>query len=1102
MDNPTYLIYKTKFNINNPYTPVDIHPVNPWILYCDSDNNIIIQNYQNNEKLLNFSILQHDEEKRELMMIQKRVPTLSSLNTQTSPGSNSINYVGAQGGTVTVSSNSGGLNSSGTQSQTSNNNQPLSPQIPSIQVSSNTGTLHRNASNSSNAMKSSLNTDSISQQNKDDISEKIEKLGQIKFLYFHDRFTRIYKDKKPKISQNKFNKSSNNSNSNSTSSSVGIEDNIVVVAENRIVIINYHSQRLREIKIPLFETKSPSSVEFFSNLPLIAFGGPDSVIRLWNLDKWELEKQLTGGHTKGSIVKLKVIEMENEILASVGTDGYCCLWNMKSGSLAHQFPKTGHEFIDLAYDHVSGYILALTDDRIIYTYDPVGQKEVTKVSCGKKDSFQSLEPFYHPKFNGLDLMLSTKSPAVISFFNRLSPTSSSSSSSSASSLSSPTGISYNIDIDQLLNTSKKEKSKLYRVFQHPMNPSMLVCWINKSIYILSMSSSSVPVCTSTFSLTLNDSLVFYPYQGFIHQTNLTNVLTNQSLKTSIQVPPGENIRLELSPSGKYISMICFNSSQYQIYEVGTWKSVEKGQCLDLTWSHLSKQQVEKFGKLEKIFESVDTIKKKKTLGILPSVGKPSKKEEQVFSKILLQTKEMSTNITQELLLNTNQDRLLGGLLLGVYQRNSADHTPGSGSTISSGISSNSSTPTGGSSSSSSLSNSTNSTSSLSSNSGMNTPSSSNLMANVSSKSGSSGVNSGSSSSSSDSNETCINIKGEESEFSGLQLLDWWSLAPIGGQILPPLKIYWNANQTLCAITYSHRFYVYSVREGFQAICMYPLTVTSALWHYNTLFISTPLDIQVLFPHKNESTPLILASQSGIVFPEELYDIQSGSLSSGQKPNQTFSVLPNFKPSGQVSLVEVNNEGLIYLDSNYRFYCLPLSHYLLKFLILAQMESFESAMRCAQMVDHKYHYLMARFLTDRGNARLCLPLQGISNLLKFLVLFNNDCLAESLDCIPPLVHQIKSGQSITNEDTLEEVTLTYLGKMSIEIGKKSQALKDYQLSEKAFRLASTLDPYSAYQQLALQLFTQEKFQELKELQSAIQQNFPIESNLITLFLEQQ
>ncbi|EGC36451.1 hypothetical protein DICPUDRAFT_97580 [Dictyostelium purpureum] len=1059
----SYVIFKSKgIHINTNYTPIDIHPINPWIVYADSDSNIVIQNYENNEKILNFSISQHGEEKREQQTIIKKVPTLSSLNGNGSVGSNSnsptnnnnnISFIGSTGssdgrslsvtGTSPVQSQSQPSAASST-SQITNQ----SPSIPSLQVlNNNNQTMHRSPTNTVKLSPNSSNSldNQNSTTNNYDINS--DKLGQIKFVYFYDKHTRSCKDKKPKMSQNKL------LNLNKQITSVGIDDYVVVIAENRIVFINYHSQRLKEVKIPPFETKAPTSVEFFSNSPLVAFGGPDSVIRLWNTEKWELEKQLNG-HPKGQIVKLKAIEMEGEFLVSGGTDGYVCVWNVKTGTLATQFSKV-HEILDLSYDYVTGQIMALTSDRHIIIYDLTTLKELTKINCGKKEFF-SIEAFYHPRFNQ-DLLLSMKNPAQVSFFSR-------------------NGVSreFSIDLDQLLNPSKKDKSKLYKVVQHPLNPSLLLCWINKSIYIVSTSASSIPMAVTTFNATTNDHTVYYPHNGYLYHSSLTNVLSSEKVQTSIQLALNENYKLDISPSGKYLSILSVGSGNYQIIEISSWKVLEKGSALDIAWSGKGSDGKEKFGKLEKQLETIDPIKKKKTT-FLPVI-KTTKKEEQVICKILLKTKEFTSSgpgATQELFLNPNEDKISGGLMLGVYFKDLKEQSPGDGQTQQSnplGAGSNVSSPI------------SSNSSSLSSNSLMNQNSG------------------GGSNSSGGLTEPSIITIGEEVESKSFRLLDWWTLQPIGESLPPPLKIYWDQNQTHCVIAYTHYFCVFKLRPTFHMLCRWPISLISAIWHNNTLFFSTPNDIQCLFPHKDESCPMVLSSSTGVVFPDDLYDPSSGSLSTS-KPNQTFSLLPNFKPSGLINLLEINNEGLILLDCNNKFYCLPLTHYLLKFFILAQMEAFELAMKCASMVDPKYHYLMAKFLTVRGHPKECLQLNGgISNFLKFLICINNDALESSLEMVPLISDALKSGQSVTNENTGEEVSPASLGKMCIEIGQKAQSKNDFTVAEKAFKLATTLEPNTAYQELALHYVFLKKMSELKELQQLISQSFPLESNLISLFLD--
>ncbi|EFA84812.1 hypothetical protein PPL_01805 [Heterostelium album PN500] len=369
-----YVVFKSKGHQNTVFTPMDIHPVNPWVLFADGDNNIVIQNYVTSQKILNFSIGQHEEERRELHLLQRKIPTLSNLSISSPPTPPSASQASPS-------------------SPSPMTNLLMSPSLSQAHRSPN-NTVRLNTSNSNNNLASSniggggggsggsgLSNDHISGVGSGNtvgssrsttigdssdllINEKLEKLGQIRFLHFYDRHTRLVKERKSKTSQAKSGVAASSSKVNN---SIGSDDYIVVVADNRILFINYHSQRIREVKVPIFDFKPPTSIEFFSNLPLVAFGSSDSVIRLWNVDKWELEKPLTGGHSKNNTTILKMKSIENsdgDYLVTCGSDGYTCLWNLKTSSLQNQFPKV-HDIIDLSYDSITGNILVLTSDRDI-----------------------------------------------------------------------------------------------------------------------------------------------------------------------------------------------------------------------------------------------------------------------------------------------------------------------------------------------------------------------------------------------------------------------------------------------------------------------------------------------------------------------------------------------------------------------------------------------------------------------------------------------------------------------------------------------------------------------------------------------------------------
>eukprot|EP01133_Synstelium_polycarpum_P014177 gene14177-16713_t len=971
-ETPSYVVFKSKGHVNTTHTPTDLHPVHPWLLYADQDNNIVIQNYVTSQRILNFSISQHEEEKREQQLLQRRIPTLASLS------SNALNltylagnapHINAQNGTTTTVN--GMATSTLPSSPVITSNLLHSPQQQSLQHRSPNNTVR--ASNSSASLHDNISTPSTRTttigDSSDLTSEKLEKLGQIRFLFFYDRHTRATKDRKPKTAQGKL----ANSGNHGTKASIGLDDYIVVVADNRIVFLNYHSHRLRDVKVPIFELKPPTSIEFFANSPIVAFGCSDSIIRLWNTEKWELEKPLTGGHSKANttILKLRSVEADGDLLVSAGSDGLACVWNMRTCTLVAQLPRV-HEIIDISYDYALGQLLLLSSDKMVVIYDMTTMKEVSKVALGKRE-FQSVDAFYHPRFSQ-DLVLTMKSPAQIVVMSR----------------SGTNTREHVIDFDAILNAgTKKEKLRLYKVAQHPLMPHLWLVWANRNIYLISTMASSVPVFAT--GQVAGVDVVFFPSQGCLCHVPLSNVLTSdKTMVKEVVLAANDPIKLDVSPSGKYLSVLMLSSGLYQVFEIGSWKVLEKGVALDIAWSSRGINS-EKFGRVERIFEAVDPIKKKKPMMNISMLPKKTKKEEEAASRIVLKTREIGgINATSELALHSNEDRLSGGLLLGIYGRDLPNNSNSPGASTGNNNSNNNS-------------------------SSMDTP---------------------------------IQPTAEETESKTFQQYDWWTLQPIGEPLTPPLKVYWDQSQTHCVFAYTHHFILFKLRPSIHFLCRWPLSLTSALWHNNTLFFSTHTDIQC-------------SSSSGNVFPEDLYDVASGSLANSVKVGQTFSQLPNFRPMGAIGLVEVNNEGLVVIDANYKLYCIPLTHYLLKFFVLAQTEMVESAIKCASMVDPKYHYLMAKFLTVRSHPRECLQLSGISNYLKFQICTNNQAYESSLDIVPQLADSIRNQQLISSESNIspEENTLTHLGKKCIEIGHLCQAKNDYELAERAFKIATTLEPHS-------------------------------------------
>lgn len=106
------------------------------------------------------------------------------------------------------------------------------------------------------------------------------------------------------------------------------------------MFIDYLTMEMKEIKLSNFSGKWQQSMDIWSqsNPRLIAFGGSDGTIRVWNFETWKTTSKLSlNQHTKG-IASLFCYELSPQkesmlYLISGGVDGRITLWEVHSASV-------------------------------------------------------------------------------------------------------------------------------------------------------------------------------------------------------------------------------------------------------------------------------------------------------------------------------------------------------------------------------------------------------------------------------------------------------------------------------------------------------------------------------------------------------------------------------------------------------------------------------------------------------------------------------------------------------------------------------------------------------------------------------------------------
>ncbi|KAL6045202.1 hypothetical protein QOT17_022900 [Balamuthia mandrillaris] len=109
---------------------------------------------------------------------------------------------------------------------------------------------------------------------------------------------------------------------------------VVIVSETTVVFVDYVTRASREIPLAQLDNKTITCVDYFAYSNLMAFGGSDGQVRLWDTLQWRRAERLQGGQSK-AVASLFTYEEDDGThhLIVAGEEGKFSFWKWKPAGL-------------------------------------------------------------------------------------------------------------------------------------------------------------------------------------------------------------------------------------------------------------------------------------------------------------------------------------------------------------------------------------------------------------------------------------------------------------------------------------------------------------------------------------------------------------------------------------------------------------------------------------------------------------------------------------------------------------------------------------------------------------------------------------------------
>ncbi|KAI9194407.1 hypothetical protein LWI28_005670 [Acer negundo] len=865
---------------------------------------------------------------------------------------------------------------------------------------------------------------------------------------------------------------------------------LVICCENKAIFLDLVTMRGRDVPKQELDNKSLLCMEFLTrsaagDVPLVAFGGSDGVIRVLSMITWKLVRRYTGGH-KGSISCLMTFMASSgeALLVSGGSDGLLVLWSADHGQDSRELvPKLSLKAHDggvvaVELSRVIGgapQLITIGADKTLAIWDTISFKELRRIKPVPKLACHSVASWCHPRAPNLDILTCVKDSHIWAIEH---PT--------YSALTRPLCELSSLIPPQVLAPSKK--LRVYCMVAHPLQPHLVATGTNIGVILSEFDARSLPAVAPlpTPSESREHSAIYVierelkllnfqlssaanPSLGNNGSLSETGRLKGDSSEPlhvkqikkhiSTPVPHDSYSVLSVSSSGKYLAIVWPDIPYFSIYKVSDWSIVDSGSARLLAWDTCR----DRFAILESALAP--------RIPVIPKGGSSRKAKEAAAAAAqaaaAAATAASSATVQARILLDDGTSNILmrsiggssepviglhGGALLGVAYRTSRRISP----VAATAISTVQSMPLSG--------------------------------------FGSSGLSSftafddGFSSHRSPAEATPQNF----------QLYSWETFLPVGGLLPQPEWTAWDQTVEYCAFAYQQYIVISSLRPQYRYLGDVAIPhATGGVWHRRQLFVATPTTIECVFVDagvapidletrkmKEEMKmkeaqakavavhgdlalitvegPQTTAQERISLRPPMLQVVRLASYQHAPSvppfltlPKQTKtdgddSMMPNIeerkvneiavggggvavavtrfpteqkRPVGPLVVVGVRDGVLWLIDRYMCAHAISLSHPGIHCRCLAAYGDAVSAVKWASRLGREHHDDLAQFMLGMGYATEALHLPGISKRLEFDLAMQSNDLKRALQCLITMSNSRDIGQDHAGLDLNDILSLT-------------------------------------------------------------------------------
>ncbi|XP_031255041.1 uncharacterized protein LOC116113026 isoform X3 [Pistacia vera] len=851
---------------------------------------------------------------------------------------------------------------------------------------------------------------------------------------------------------------------------------LVICCENKAIFLDLVTMRGRDVPKQELDNKSLLCMEFLSrsaagDVPLVAFGGSDGVIRVLSMITWKLVRRYTGGH-KGSIACLMTFMASSgeALLVSGASDGLLVLWSADHGQDSRELvPKLSLKAHDggvvaVELSRVIGgapQLITIGADKTLAIWDTVSFKELRRIKPVPRLACHSVASWCHPRAPNLDILTCVKDSHIWAIEH---PT--------YSALTRPLCELSSLIPPQVLAPSKK--LRVYCMVAHPLQPHLVATGTNIGVIVSEFDPRSLPpvaplptpsgsrehsavyvverelkLLNFQLSSTANPSL---GNNGSLSETgrfrgDSSEPLHVKQIKKHISTPvPHDSYSiLSVSSSGKYLAIVWPDIPYFSIYKVSDWSIVDSGSARLLAWDTCR----DRFAILESALAP--------RIPVIPKGGSSRKAKEAAAAAAqaaaAAATAASSATVQARILLDDGTSNILmrsiggfsepviglhGGALLGVAYRTSRRISP----TTATAISTIQSMPLSG--------------------------------------FGSSGLSSFTAFDDGVSSQRSP----AEAAPQNFQLYSWETFQPVGGLLPQPEWTAWDQTVEYCAFAYQQYIVISSLRPQYRYLGDVAIPyATGAVWHRRQLFVATPTTIECVFVDAGvapidvetrkmkeemkmkeaqaraiaEHGELALINVEGshntaneriTLRPPMLQVVRLASfqqalsvppfltLPKQNKADADDSMMPNIeerkvnevavggggvavavtrfpseqkRPIGPLIVVGVRDGVLWLIDRYMCAHAISLSHPGIRCRCLAAYGDAVSAVKWASRLGREHHDDLAQFMMGMGYATEALHLPGISKRLEFDLAMQSNDLKRALQCLLTMSNSRDIGQ---------------------------------------------------------------------------------------------